>query len=76
MSMRYADISSPTDAPIPAVPTIPLALRAGVVSPPTADPASREKEQAHKDEQRDAELRMLDKEDFDPDACEWPVLLG
>ena len=70
MSMRYADISGPTDASIPAVPTIPLALRAGPGVPRVQDAAAREREQASKEEQREAELRMLDKDDFDPDACE------
>ena len=69
MSMRYADISGPTDASIPAVPTIPLALRAGGALPRITDPSDREREAAAKEEQREAEMRMLGKEDFDPDAC-------
>ena len=70
MSMRYADISGPTDASIPAVPVIPLALRAGVIAPIETDEPVRERELVNKEEQREVELRMLDKEDFDPDACE------
>ena len=77
MSMRYADISGPTDASIPAVPTIPLGLRpAGGVAPREQDEAARRMELAKLEEQkqREAEYRMLDQEVFDPDACELTVV--
>lgn len=70
MSMRYADISGPTEASVPAVPTIPLGMRAG--APLSTSPEGiglNERMQASKEEQRELELRMLDKEEFDPDAC-------
>ena len=70
MSMRYADISGPTDAFVPAVPTIPLALRAGGAVPKPSDVSTRERDQAIKEEQREAEMKMLGQEVFDPDACE------
>jgi exocyst complex component 8 len=75
MSMRYADISSPTNALIPAVPIIPLALRPGVPGRRDADTSAYqgtdEREEGRREEEaREAELRMLDQERFDPDACE------
>jgi hypothetical protein len=69
MSMRYA-ISSPTPADAaPSVPTIPLGLRG-----PDLD-IIREKDevaQQHapsKEDLRAMENRLLDVEEFDPDAC-------
>lgn len=67
MSMRYADISSPTD--IPAVPTIPM-------------PGIREQEEvvrdrgAPKEDAKIAENRLLDKDDFDPDECKQCLILS
>ena len=66
MSMRYAEISSPTGG-VPAVPSIPLGLRpAGykgqdIVIPQTEEP---------REDPREVELRLLDQDEFDPDACE------
>lgn len=66
MSMRYAEISSPTGG-VPAVPSIPLGLRpAGykgqdIFIPQTEEPLG---------DPREAELRLLDQDEFDPDACE------
>lgn len=64
MSMRYAEISSPTGG-VPAVPSIPLGLRpAGykgqdIFIPQTEEPLG---------DPREAELRLLDQDEFDPDA--------
>lgn len=63
--MRYAEISSPTGGSVPAVPSIPLALRAGykgqdIVIPQTDEP---------KEDSKEMELRLLDQDDFDADAC-------
>ncbi|KAF7798512.1 hypothetical protein EIP86_009733 [Pleurotus ostreatoroseus] len=69
MSMRYADISAPTDASVPAVPTIPLGMRQGAPLSTSPEGISvEERMQASKEEQREREMRMLDKEEFDPDA--------
>ena len=68
MSMRYADISSPTGGDIPAVPTIPLALRPGGVQ---GQGISMTLTEEPKEDPREAELRLLDQDDFDPDACEF-----
>ena len=68
MSTRYADISSPTGGDIPAVPSIPLALRpgtgykgSGISMPLTEEPT---------EDPRQMELMLLDQDNFDPDACE------
>lgn len=67
MSMRYADISAPTDVNIPAVPSLPVM---------DARPG-REQDEVVKDrgpvkeDPRLSDKRILDKEDFDPDACEY-----
>jgi exocyst complex component 8 len=66
MSMRYADISSPTGADIPAVPTIPLGLFPGGIKGQNISMPITEEPQ---EDPRAVELRLLDDEDFDPDAC-------
>ena len=67
MSMRYADISGPTDALVPDVPSLPIGLRTGAYR------QQGQEEQAYteepKEDPRAAELKLLDKDDFDPDAC-------
>ena len=66
MSLRYADISAPTDPSVPALPTIPLGLRPGA----HRDPDEIVKDVAHvKEDPRLLDQRLLDKEDFDPDDC-------
>ncbi len=65
--MRYADISSPTDASVPAVPSIPFTLRPGTYKDSDEVPRGREQP---KEDTKEIELKMLDKDDFDPDACE------
>ena len=77
MSMRYADISSPTATSVPALPTVPIAFRTsagGQQRPADLYNVPEEKEEPRED-QREADLRMLDQEDFDPDACEWCSVL-
>lgn len=71
MSMRYAEISSPTGGNVPAVPAIPAGLRAGagykgqdIVLPVTEEP---------REDPRVEEQRLLDQDDFDADACEDAV---
>ena len=65
--MRYADISGPTDALVPDVPSLPIGLRTGAYR------QQGQEEQAYteepKEDPRAAELKLLDKDDFDPDAC-------
>jgi hypothetical protein len=63
MSLRYA-ISAPTDAPVPAVPTIPLGLRPGPRDPDAIVLA--------REDPRLLDQRLLDGEDFDPDGCASP----
>ncbi len=76
MSMRYADISLPTDlAGIPDVPSLPASLRAGPHNEGVRagmgvlgeGPGSFVEEP--REDLREEELRLLDKDDFDPDAC-------
>ena len=72
MSMRYADISSPTATSVPALPTIPLALRSGHGQRSLDDDADaliEDRGEAAREDQREADLRMLDQESFDPDTC-------
>ena len=69
MSLRYAEISSPTDASVPAVPTVPLGLRPGASRDPDEIVRDTAEVQEHP---RAADQRLLDKEDFDPDACKSP----
>lgn len=67
MSMRYADISSPTELNVPPIPAMP-----GVPS----RTAGREQDEVVMDRttgrgDRGADdKKLLDKDDFDPDACE------
>jgi hypothetical protein len=75
MSTRYASISSPTPADAtPSVPTIPLGLRG-----PDLD-IIREKDEIvqqqapSKEDLRAMENKLLDVEEFDPDACACVVL--
>lgn len=69
MSLHYADISAPTDASVPDVPSIPIGLRPGVVTSP--DEFVSESTNIREDP-KVVDQRLLDKEDFDPDACECP----
>ena len=73
MSMRYADISSPTGASIPAVPTIPIALRQ---EPSKASDDISIVLEAKKEDTRETDLKMLDAERFDPDACELRFVMS
>ncbi|KAJ3552494.1 hypothetical protein NM688_g4125 [Phlebia brevispora] len=71
ISRRYADISPPQEADIPAVPLVPMMLRPGVPGAPAPripEGAVREREQPKLEDPREGELRLLDKEEFDPDA--------
>ena len=67
MSMRYADISSPTGGDIPAMPSLPLALRPGYRGQDIQIPRTDEP----KEDPKELEQRLLDQDDFDPDACEF-----
>ena len=70
MSMRYVDISSPTEASIPAIPTLPLSLRPG----PLKNFSELIREEGHaREDTKAADLKALDKDDFDPDACMYAV---
>lgn len=67
MSMRYADISSPTELDVPVVPSVPVVLM----------PAGRGRQQDEvvKDRTRTVEdtrlddNKFLDQDDFDAEAC-------
>ncbi|KIO06982.1 hypothetical protein M404DRAFT_998422 [Pisolithus tinctorius Marx 270] len=65
MSLKYAEISSPTDVSVPAVPSIPIGLRPGVARDP--DEIVRDVAEV-KEDPRLADQRLLDKQNFDPDA--------
>lgn len=67
MSMRYAEISSPTDALVPAVPALPIGLQP--ISPSGIIHEGIPEVETPREDPRLAELRLLDKDDFDPDAC-------
>ena len=68
--MRYADISVPQPTEnIPALPSIPAGLK------PTharteSQGSMRIKREKQKEDARAAENKLLDKQEFDPDACE------
>jgi len=71
MSTRYADISVPQPTEnVPALPSVPVGLR-----PAHARPESqgnlRIKREKQKEDARVAENKLLDKQDFDPDVCEY-----
>ncbi|OCH90543.1 hypothetical protein OBBRIDRAFT_776799 [Obba rivulosa] len=67
MSMRYADISAPTNAEVPPMPSLPIGLRAGVQRDQGQPTAGAEPAQPKEDPAL-YELKLLDKDDFDPDA--------
>jgi hypothetical protein len=70
MSMRYATISGPTPTEnIPAVPVVPATLRAGHKESENRGSVALDKEK-QREEAKIAENKLLDKQDFDPDACE------
>lgn len=66
MSMRYADISSPTDLSIPAVPAIP----SGLTSPHKGRQVFVDEPDEIREDTRVSDLKLLDQDQFDPDACE------
>ena len=78
MSMRYADISAPTDALVPAVPALPIGAGRQPVPPAELLQQAQFGDGRLVAEPREdagaAELRLLDREDFDPDACAWCAL--
>ncbi|KAI0311367.1 hypothetical protein OF83DRAFT_1278659 [Amylostereum chailletii] len=67
MSMRYADISAPTSL-VPAVPSIPTALRPGKPQERDDDSEIVQARAPSKEELKEAENKLLDTENFDPDA--------
>ena len=66
MRLCYAEISSPTDASVPAVPTVPLGPRPGAPRGPDEIVRDTAEVQEHPCA---ADQRLFDKEDFDPNAC-------
>ena len=82
MSMRYADISGPANISVPDIPSIPLGLRAvnrddgasvgrGSMAGEDGKSVRREGKEREREDPRIAEKKMLDKDDFDADACVW-----
>jgi hypothetical protein len=68
MSLRYAEISAPTEASVPDVPSVPIGLRPGAVR----DPDELVLERASiREDPKAIDQRLLDKEDFDPDTCRY-----
>ncbi|KAI0714572.1 hypothetical protein C8Q76DRAFT_727239 [Earliella scabrosa] len=68
MSMRYADISLPTDGLVPDVPALPLGMRGGPGSYITQGQEQQRYTEEPAEDPMVAELRLLDKDEFDPDA--------
>ncbi|KAF8256691.1 hypothetical protein EI94DRAFT_1763604 [Lactarius quietus] len=70
MSARYATISAPTptDTTTPSVPTIPLDLRGNGLVPIREKDETSQVQTLTKEDLRAAENKLLDVEDFDPDA--------
>jgi len=67
MSMRYADISAPTVLTnVSSVPSLPSG-----VEPPSReqDEVVRDRTVAAKESPKDADKKLLDQEDFNPDSC-------
>lgn len=72
MSMRHADISAPTNASVPPMPAMPVGVRSefgGGMREGLSEEGVR-REPRDKEDPRVVERRMLDKDDFDADACE------
>ena len=68
--MRYADISGPTGiGSIPDVPSLPAGVRTGSYRSGSVDERGFTEEP--KEDPKAAELKLLDKDDFDPDACTY-----
>ncbi|OAX39543.1 hypothetical protein K503DRAFT_655078, partial [Rhizopogon vinicolor AM-OR11-026] len=65
MSLRYTEISAPTEASVPDVPSIPIGLRPGAAT--DLDEIVLESTNI-KEGPKTVDQRLLDKEDFDPDA--------
>jgi exocyst complex component 8 len=70
MSARYATISAPTPtvASVPSVPTIPLSLQPGLGIVREQDEVIQQQAPS-KEDLRAAENKLLDVDEFDPDAC-------
>ena len=69
MSMRYADISVPQPTEnVPALPSIPAGFKPGH-SRTESQGSLRIKREKQQEDARAAENKLLDKQDFDPDAC-------
>jgi exocyst complex component 8 len=71
MSARYATISSPTPADVsaPSVPTISLGLREPGLGVVREQDEVVQKPAPSKEDIRAAENKLLDVDDFNPDAC-------
>lgn len=71
MSTRYATISSPapTDTAPPSVPTIPLNLRDPGLETVREKYDVAQEQPPSREDLHVVENRLLDVEDFDPDAC-------
>jgi hypothetical protein len=76
MSMRYANISSPTGASgVPDVPSVPIDVGLATLREQDETVSDRS---ASAEDPRAADRKILEQENFDPDACErvnWYILL-
>ena len=67
MSARFAEISSPTDALVPDVPSLPI----GIATSPSeiSQKGSAVPSLTPREDPWVADLRLLDVDEFDPDTC-------
>ncbi|KAH9923140.1 uncharacterized protein BXZ73DRAFT_91470 [Epithele typhae] len=65
MSMRYADISAPADSIVPDLPPMPIGVRGSLSRGGQGDARFTEEP---REDPAVADLALLDKDDFDPDA--------
>lgn len=71
MSMRYADISSPTELNgVPPMPSLPIGVGSAGRGAVGRDQDEVVKDRTDvKEDAKARDKKLLDKEDFDPDAC-------
>lgn len=69
MSARFADISSPTDALVPDVPSLPIGIGSATSPSEFSQKGSAAPTIASREDPWVADLRLLDVDEFDSDTC-------